>query len=164
MSLYDDLLALVEELNEGPVSDDIKALIEDVINEAEVDEDTTAFDLLPESLAQQILGEGYDSIMGSNIPAQLMNAGAAYNGEITHDFKTQNKCPYFQKNELCALDGRVCLYDTETFPVCPRYKEGHTRGIPGLNGQSPQVTPQTELPRNPQSDMLPFNTGIKGNG
>lgn len=144
----EDLLKLAEEINCGPLTEALRSCIYEV----EIDQSKSAFENLPDV----VLGEAYDSTMGMPIPAALANAGSAYNAEVTHKFKRENKCPYFQKTELCALDGRLCLYDTETFPVCPRYKEGFTRGIPGLDGNKPGVQPSSEMPRDPVADQLPF--------
>ena len=158
--IYGQLVELAKDLCEGPVPVDIYYLLAEVVDSPTFDPTKTAFDLFPDKAARQLLGESYDSVMGMNLPAQLLNAGAAYNGEMTHDFKKDNACSYFQKNELCALDGRICLYDTETFPVCPRYKEGYTRNILGLDGQKPSVPPVSEMPKPPDADQLPIKSGI----
>lgn len=157
--MFERLLELAEQLNEGPVDDSIA-------NDLHVaslgnHEGKTPFEIFPESVAKKLLGEAWDTTSGMPLPASLGNSGTAYDGDVTHEFTRDNACPYYQKNELCGLDGRLCLYDTETFPVCPRYKEGFTRGIPGLDGNKPSVTPQHELPKDPVSDQPPFNNHIR---
>jgi hypothetical protein len=153
-----DLIKLAEEINGGPLSEDVLNEIQKV----EINESITPLENLPESAVRLILGESFDSTMGMPIPASLANAGNAYDTEVNHEFTKDNACSYFQKNELCALDGRICLYDSETFRVCLRYKEGYTRGIPGLDGAKPAVPPQSEMPRDAEQDKLPFNHFYRG--
>jgi hypothetical protein len=146
---HEDLIKLAEQINCSPLTEETKKLI----YSAEIDQTKSVFENLPES---------FDSVMGMPIPATLANAGKAYDGEITHDFKKENQCPYFQgKNELCGLDGRICLYDTETYPVCVKYKEGFGRQIPGLNGKRPTVPPVSELPKDPATNQPPFTNPFK---
>jgi hypothetical protein len=79
---------------------------------------------------------------------EIGSAGGVMNsyGDTTHQFSRENACPYFMgKSELCFLDGRICLYDTETFPVCRRYKEGAERRLPGPTGAIPEIPPVANL-------------------
>ena len=145
---HEDLLALAERINCGPLTEDTKSLIYRV----EIDQSKSPFSNLPDSLV-----ESWDSTMGMPIPAALGNAGKAFDGEVTHQFSKDNACPYFQgKNELCGLDGRICLYDSASFPVCPKYKEGFTRGLPGFDGKKPSVQPASEMPKDPATQQPPF--------
>ncbi len=67
-------------------------------------------------------------------------------GDTDQQFSKENECPYFlEKSELCFLDGRICLYDTATFPVCRRYKAGAERRLPGPDGETPTVPPISSL-------------------
>lgn len=79
-------------------------------------------------------------------------------GNMSHVFKKQNICPYFlDKFELCALDGRICPYDSETYMICKRYKEGIDKQIPGKNGKVPVVAPTMELPDDAKDIDLEVN-------
>lgn len=71
-------------------------------------------------------------------------SGVLHNqNDTTHEFSKENECGYFMgpKSELCMLDMRICLYDTETYRICARYKDGMNRKIPGMNGEVPDKAP-----------------------
>lgn len=93
--------------------------------------------------------EEYDqSALGTVKQNPLGNRGIlTTSSQQTREFKRDNVCPYFlDKFELCALDGRLCPYDSETYLVCKRYKEGMDKKIPGKSGKVPDEPPISELP------------------
>jgi hypothetical protein len=152
--LYLALVALAEEINGGPVDEGVKDILKTA---AEVAEDgLSPFEAMPVAALKEILGESFDSTMGYWIPAALSNGGM-FDNEFNHKFTPDNECPYFLKSELCALDGRICPYDTETYPVCNRYKEGHTRNLEGPDGRKPEVSPKQSVPRDPNTQQSPLS-------
>lgn len=105
--------------------------------------------LVREAVCQEIARlEEIDLSMFGNARNPLGNKGPLVDkGDTDHEFKKDNICPYFlDKFELCALDGRLCPYDSETYLVCKRYKEGMDKKIPGKNGQVPDIAPTSSLP------------------
>lgn len=155
--MYDSLVKLAERLNKGPISEELKDELYSVAMSAGP---VTPFEAMPETIFEQLMGEDFQSTMGMPIPASLHNSGAI-DSETNHEFTRDNACNYFQPSEICALDGRICLYDTATFPTCPRYKEAFSNGVPGLDGQKPTMPPVDEIPKDPTYNQPPFNNHLQ---
>jgi hypothetical protein len=75
------------------------------------------------------------------------NLGGVLSGDNDTNIQMSrdNACPYFiKKSEMCLLDGRICLYDTSTFPACSRYAEGVSKHVPGIDGKEPEAMPDAQ--------------------
>jgi hypothetical protein len=153
--LYEALLKVLQEITETEipkaVRKQLKQIAEDNAGTAKA-----PLELIPYSLLKDVLGESFDSTLHNFLPVSLSNSGVLTNPELTHEFNSKNACPYFQPTELCGLDGRICLYDTETYPVCPRYREGFNRKTPGFNGKPPVEPPRSALDKPKDQEDSPF--------
>ena len=153
--LYEALIKVLEEITESPIPKGVKKTLKQIAEE-NTGTKKAPLELLPYSVLKDVLGESFDSTLHNFLPVSLNNGGLLTDPEMTHDFSPKNICPYFQPTELCGLDGRICLYDTETYTVCPRYREGFNRKTPGFKGKPPVEPPRSALDKPKDQEDSPF--------
>jgi len=162
--LYESLVELVKDItSEEELSPSVlRKLLE--ISVACSGTTKAPLELIPYDVINQVLKEDYSASGHYYIPVSISNGGELTDTDLSIKFDTKNACPYFnRKNELCGLDGRICLYDTNTFMVCPRYEEGFNRKVAGYDGKVPDIAPQQAVDRpaaknDGQND--PFNSPL----
>ena len=95
-------------------------------------------EMIPVAMLSDVM-ESFDMAGHYPIPVNIGNGGELTDKDLSISFSKKNRCGYFRPDtEICGLDGRLCLYDTQSFQYCPRYKEGINKKTPGYNGKVPE--------------------------
>ena len=119
-------------------------------------------EMIPVAMLSDVM-ESFDMSGHYPIPVHIGNGGELTDKDLVISFSKKNRCGYFrQENEICGLDGRLCLYDSQSFQYCPRYKEGINRKTPGYNGKVPEDPALLRTDKSQGDDASdPFETPVR---